>query len=260
MAHWQEQTIQDIPTLACYRQDGRPKPLVLCAHGFSGAKEDLQEQLEILATAGYYALALDNRAHGDRPPPRFREAAFSGRGLDLYQVRRLIKETADDVVTLLDHLCPGSEIDPGQADPEINPGRIAMLGSSMGGYVTFRALVIDERIRVAAPLISSPYWDDVPADVRIDDSPQARQRLAQYAAQYAPAVTPGRFYPRPLLVQVGGRDNHLNPRRVSGFCRKLKPYYAADPRRLRLVFEPKVGHRITQAMWDNVWDWLHTFL
>jgi hypothetical protein len=109
-------------------------------------------------------------------------------------------------------------------------------------------------------MISSPHWDDFPADIRVDDSPQARRQLADYAAQYAPAAFPERFFPRALLMQVGWRDDHLNARRVRAFHRRLEPLYAAEPRRLRLVIEPKVGHRVTQAMWDNVLDWLHAFL
>ena len=35
-----------------------------------------------------------------------------------------------------------------------------MVGVSMGGFIAFRALVIDDRIGVAAPVIASPYFDE----------------------------------------------------------------------------------------------------
>jgi dipeptidyl aminopeptidase/acylaminoacyl peptidase len=59
---------------------------------------------------------------------------FQDDKLDVYQVRRLIKETADDIPTIIDHLT---------ADNQIDEQRIGMFGVSMGGFVTFRALVIE---------------------------------------------------------------------------------------------------------------------
>jgi hypothetical protein len=56
--------ISEIPVIACFRQDEEvPKPLVILSHGFLKSKEDLKDELKMLADLGYYAVAIDNRGH-----------------------------------------------------------------------------------------------------------------------------------------------------------------------------------------------------
>jgi cephalosporin-C deacetylase-like acetyl esterase len=77
--------------------------------------------------------------------------------IDVYQVRRLVKETADDIPIIIDHF---------EANKQVDAQRIGMLGVSMGGYVAFRALIIEERIGVAMPIIASPNWKELWTSIR----------------------------------------------------------------------------------------------
>lgn len=248
----EEYLIAQIPVLACYRQtEGAPKPLVILSHGFKGTKDDLRDKLELLADMEYYAVAMDNRGHGARVEPDFSSQVFQDGKLNVYQVRRLIKETAEDIPTIIDHFA---------ADKRIDAQRVGMLGVSMGGFVTFRALVIDKRIKVAAPVIASPYWDELPADVPALATPEAKHRLAAYAREYAPAHTPERFFPRPILAQIGGKDNHYNGERVKQFYRELENHYHADAKRVKLLVHEEAGHEFTKPMWTNVVAWFQEHL
>jgi cephalosporin-C deacetylase-like acetyl esterase len=105
----------------------------------------------------------------------------------LYEVRRLIKETADDIPSLIDHFISKKQVD---------AARIGMIGVSMGGFAAFRALVIEKRITVAAPIIASPYFDEKPKDVPIITRPEITQALKDYSLEFSPAHFPDRFYPR----------------------------------------------------------------
>jgi dienelactone hydrolase len=244
--------IAETPVLACFNQpENTSKPLVILSHGFRGSKNDLKDKLEMLAGLGYYAITIDNRGHGDRLEHDFMSQAFQDGKLNVYQVRRLIKETADDIPAIIDHFI---------ADSQIDEQRIGMLGVSMGGFVTFRALVIDERIKVAGSIIASPYWDEVPEDVPLLTTPEVEQKLADYAREYSPAYFPERFSHRPILIQIGGKDNHYNGERVRQFYRELENNYQDNANRVKLVVHEEEGHEFTVPMWKNVVKWFQEYL
>jgi len=248
----EEYLIGGTPVLACFNQaECQPRPLVILSHGFQGSKDDLRDKAAILASMGYYAVAIDNRGHGDRGGPDFASQVFCDGKLDVHQVRRLIKETADDIPAIVDHF---------EKDERVEGQRIAMLGISMGGFVTFRALVVEKRISVAVTIIASPYWDEVPADVPVLAAAEAKEALAAYAREYAPAHHAEQFFPRPLLVQIAGKDNHYNVQRVEPFCRELQKLYGDQANRVKLIVHQDVAHEFTTEMWTNGVEWLQTHL
>lgn len=247
-----KEMIDGIPVLVCFKKDNRRKPLVILSHGFNESKDRWTPHLSSLAEDGYFAAALDNRSHGERKEPDFASQVFSGNKLKIHEVRRLIKETAEDVSRLIDHFADS---------PEVDPDRIGMTGVSMGGFTTFRALVIEKRIKAAAPVISSPYWDDIPQGVPAADDQVSRQALERISREYSPALFPEQFYPRPILMQIGDQDGHYVPERVEQFYQQLKrDYYQEDPQRLKLVIHEGVGHEFTPAMWAKVIKWFKKYL
>ena len=245
--------IAGIPILSCYssEEDIVSRPLVILCHAFQSSKEFWQEKMLSLARAGYYAVALDNRGHGERKEPDFKSQVFENDGFNLYEVRRLIKETADDIPILIDHFLTHENVD---------AERIGMIGVSMGGFIAFRALVIDDRIRVAAPVIASPYFDERPRDVPLVNRPEINRALDDYSREFSPAYYPGQFYPRAVLIQVGGQDKHLDAGRVRLFYEKLKPYYRRTPAKLMFIQEENSGHEFTASMWRNVTKWFNKHL
>ncbi len=247
------QEIAGIPILSCYSSDEGigSRPLVILSHAFQSSKEFWQDKMLSLARAGYYAVALDNRCHGDRKGPDFKSQVFETDGFNLYEVRRLIKETADDIPRLIDHFSSHKRVD---AD------RIGMVGVSMGGFIAFRAAVIDDRIGVAAPVIASPYFDEKPGDVPLVNRPEINRALDDYSQKFSPACYPDHFYPRAILIQVGGQDKHLDAGRVRQFYESLKSRYHQRPEKLEFILEENTGHQFTACMWRNATDWLNEHL
>jgi pimeloyl-ACP methyl ester carboxylesterase len=246
-------SVEGIPTLSCFNTDKKtgPRPLVFLSHAFQSSKEFWQDKLAFLAAAGYFAVAMDNKGHGERNGPDFKSQVFTKHGFNLYEVRRLIKETADDIPILIDHFITHKTID---------AARIGMLGVSMGGFIAFRALVIEKRISVATPVIASPYFDETPRDVPLANRPEINRALEAYSQKYSPAGFAERFYPRAVLIQVGGRDKHLDAGRVEQFYKTLLPYYAKGPDKLRFIQEDNSGHDFTESMWQNVTKWFQKHL
>jgi len=243
----EKHTIHEIPTLSCFKGGGDQKPLVIFSHAFTRAKEDFTDHLKAFAELGYYAVALDNRAHGERSIRGFiSQQVFVDGKLNVYEVRKLIKETADDIKVLIDHFVKEGRVD---------EDRIGLIGVSMGGFSALRTLVMEERVKVAAPIIASPYFDEIPEDVPIAKDPENMKKLKDYSEKYSPGFHLDRFYPRAILFQIGGRDIHVKGENVKQFCDTLGPYYEEDPDRLKLIVHDNVAHEFTQPMWNNVIDW-----
>lgn len=243
--------IDGIPTLTCFNNDGAPKPLVILSHPFQASKVFWQDRLERLANMGYYGVALDNRGHGERGGADFAEQVIVEGKFNVYEVRRLMKETADDIPKLIDYFVKNEEVD---------ESRIGMTGLSMGGYITFRALVIEKRIKVAVAILASPYFNELPKDVQYVDRPEVLKALETYSHKNNPANFIDRFYPKALLIQVGALDKHFDVNRVKGFYHELRNRYQDAPHCLEFVMENDIAHEFTQNMWKNTLDWLQKHL
>ncbi|MEY2460944.1 MAG: 3-oxoadipate enol-lactonase [Acidimicrobiaceae bacterium] len=117
-------------------EGGRPFMLV---HGFTGAKEDFTEWLDALATAGWHAVAPDNRGHGASEKPDD-EAQYT---FDLL---------ADDLLALADELWgDGSSF--------------VLLGHSMGGMVA-QVLALRAPERVAGLILMDTLHGPLPIITR----------------------------------------------------------------------------------------------
>jgi hypothetical protein len=54
-------------------------------------------------------------------------------------------------------------------------------------------LVIEKRIKVAEPIIASPYWDDIPQGVPIEEHAECQYALECITRDSSPALFLGRF-------------------------------------------------------------------
>jgi pimeloyl-ACP methyl ester carboxylesterase len=250
----EKRIMNEIPVIVAKRDDNLRKPLVLISHGFTRSKEDFVDKgyLQELAMKGYYAVAIDNRLHGDRLGPDFKSVVINQFGkVDLIALRKAMKETAEDVTLLIDELSLLEEVD---------KDNIAMIGVSMGGFVTHRAVVIDSRIKVGIPIISSPYWDDIPGDVTTQMNEENRDKLIKISEDYQPANHKGNYAPTALLMLVGDMDMHYNLHKIQSFYVTLKGYYSTCPENLNLIIYPDTMHEFKQEMWEQALQWLRKWL
>jgi len=243
--------INDIPVLICKKVNEVKKPLVILSHGFNGCKENFKEKgyLQILADMGYYAVALDNRCHGERPGVGLATTIMNSDGkVNLSALRKAIKETADDIKVLIDEFVK---------DKEVDQDKIAMMGVSMGGFITFKALAMDARITVGIPIISSPYWDDMPDGKQFKiENEKLKMDLKYYCETHQPAVDIDKFFPRAILMQVGNEDKHFEVNKVKEFYQRLKVFYEKSPENISLIIYSDIKHEFTKEMWDESVRWL----
>jgi len=127
------------------------RPVMIVLHGTGGNKEGVQSWLEDFARQGVIGVAIDARYHGSR--------ANAGKGTTAYanaittawrtpagkpMEHPFYYDTVWDLWRLIDVLAARDDID---------AKNVGMLGISMGGIQTWLAASVDDRVKVAAPLI-----------------------------------------------------------------------------------------------------------
>lgn len=204
---------------------------VLFFHGLGASKEVHLQDVEPLAERGLLVALVDNVGHGERPPSAeqlelIRRLGWQGAFLEA------VRRTAEEVPALLDALTR-----------DCGAMRFGVSGVSMGGYITYGAVLRDRRILAAAPILGSPDWDGLP------DSPHRQASL---------------FFPCALLAQNAGRDTTVPARHARTFHAQLVPYYAQAPERLQYVEYPDSAHFMEERDWlaarDRAVAWLDRFL
>jgi dienelactone hydrolase len=227
-------------------------PLVVAMHGGGGSPEvalfhggaNYHDMVRGGAKRGYVVWAPTHLFRADGYPPDVRNRMddrlrLVGTSLTAVEIAKITRS--------LDILLKR---------PEVDPGRVAMVGLSYGGCYTLVTTALEPRIRAA---VSSCYFGvqegryeqdelSVPSDFRFMD---------RFTLLRDPEVV-ALICPRPLEIQAGARDNasHREP------GRRLAPQAAEYYRRLGkadnfrfFVFEG--GHEFHDA---SAWEWLSKHL
>src|SRR5512133_2852777 len=143
----------EVPALAAYgasATDAAERGAVLVYHPLGADKSLHEEDLERLASRGFLAVGVDAIAHGER---RVAGAYARFRADPLGALLQVVTATADEVPGLLDALA-----ERGWAAP----GRVGIVGVSLGGFVAYGAALADRRIAAAVCIASGPDWGPDP--------------------------------------------------------------------------------------------------
>jgi fermentation-respiration switch protein FrsA (DUF1100 family) len=192
---------------------------VIVGHGIGGHRT--LEPAVVLARHGYGVLAFDWRAHGESDG----DLCTFG----YYEVR--------DVAGALDWL---------QRQPGVDPGRIGMLGESMGAVTAIRAAA---RIDGVQAVVADSAYPDLEEAIRslwhgtgLPGFPFVTLQIALGEwwtgldlAAMQPLDDVAAISPRPILILAGGQDPITGP--DAG-----QRYYAAAGEPKELWFEPDLGH------------------
>jgi dienelactone hydrolase len=145
-------TIGGVPLLLATPDDAAgPLPAVLWFHGFGVDKETHRTELRQLAEAGFLAVGVDAAGHGARRLPELDARQAAPHEEALRTMVELASRTAEEVPNVVRGL-----VEEGLADGE----RIGVVGVSMGGYVVYRAVLTEPRIRAAVSILGSPEWPE----------------------------------------------------------------------------------------------------
>ena len=230
-----------LPGLSVARADlADDAPLAFVLHGLGSHKERMLTGLYDLARAGLRAVALDLRLHGERPGADTRDERLQ---TDFFgATTEIILGTVADVTSALDYYAA-----------KFGPVRAGIHGISLGGYVTFAALLAEPRLQAAAVALGSPDWL---APLRAYGLGPGHPAYDFAATQSPLEVAADVYPPRPLLMLHGTEDTTVLPEGVIALESRLRPVYADFPERLSLVLYPELGHSYTDEMQARSVAWL----
>ncbi len=198
---------------------------ILFYHGLGASKETLLPEITRLAAAGFFVVAVDAVGHGSRWDPTLKRLVDGGSRAHPAAFLEIISNTAGEISALIDEL---------QRRQWINQGRIGIAGVSMGGYISFLAITLDSRLKVAATLLASPEWNS--------------------ESTTSPHLHLEHFSQIKLLSQNAGRDEIVYAADVARFHSRLQQTYHDRGQCYRYVEYPESGHFMEEADWHRCID------
>ncbi len=237
-------------TANVYVPDGEgPFPAVLCPVGhWPLAKEQhvVQSRCTGLAKLGFLALVYDPFGQGER--------AVEGNGHHEYFRTILVGRNnmswmVWDTMRALDYLLERDDVD-GE--------RIGCTGASGGGLNTLYAAAVDERIRVAAPVVYVTRLREF-LETRIGHCPCSHVNGLASFMDMGDVV--GLIAPRPVMLVTASQDGSFTPEGARAAAEQARTAFdvfgAADRLAVR---EFDTGHDYDQAMREAVYGWLDLHL
>lgn len=192
-----------VPALLSIPKGGvKPCPCILFLHGYGGRKEDAVALMKIAARHGYSVISIDAEYHGERKIP----------GVELYSPdlemsREGIIQTVIDLRRAVDYL---------ESNENIDAGRIAYIGGSMGGIFGGILVGVEDRLKTAVLITAG---GNISLMVRLSTHhtmPAIRRFIAETGISYedfqkaVDPVDPINFidkFSKPILFHLGLKDD-----------------------------------------------------
>jgi dienelactone hydrolase len=262
-------------------------PVVICLHGTGGNKEGMEEFLMKLSKAGFMAVAIDARYHGERISGGAHGSNEYAAAITkawqnkdtAHQEHPFLYDTVYDLWRLTDYLITRSDV---------NAARIGMTGVSMGGIETWMAASVDPRIKVIVPIIAAQSfswslennkWQGRAATIQtvhqeaakdLGDAAVNKENVKKVWDKILPGITgefdcPSMirlFAPRPLLVLNNEKDpNCPLPGALLAFDAATQAYRSKNALdKLKTDVTPNEPHRLTPRHVTMTVDWFVKWL
>jgi uncharacterized protein len=249
----QKEKIHNIPVLHIAKQSDSSKkmPLVIFVHGFTSIKEKNLHYAYLLAEKGFAVVLPEAIYHGER------SENIGGKELS-FHFWDIVINTIEEIETIKDYF---------EAKGTIDPERIGLAGTSMGGIVTLGALSQYDWIQAAAVLMGSPSYEEFAKwqlqnmekyGVNLKVSQDEIDSLLENVRQYDITLQPEKLRNRPILFWHGKKDPAVPFHYSYHFYEKIKKDY--DPDRLKFILDENAGHNVSNEGIANTVYWFEKHL
>ncbi|MEO5683243.1 MAG: acetylxylan esterase [Chitinophagaceae bacterium] len=281
---------EKVPVLIYKPLPGTTKklPVVICLHGTGGSKDnpEMRNLLARFSKAGFMAVAIDGRYHGERANAAAGSNSYVEAITKAWQNKDSTKQahpfffdTVYDLWKLVDYLVTRTDVD---------SSRIGMMGISKGGIETWMAASVDTRIKVAVPVIAAQsfQWSlqnnrwqgrartilgaHIQAAKDLGDTGVNKHNVQLLWDKLLPGITgefdcPSMirlFAPRPLLLLSTENDQNCPlPGAKIAFAAAADAYQLANaPDKLMTDVEPDEPHRFTAKHMEMAIAWFKRWL
>lgn len=213
-----------------------------------------------LAQAGYTVVAIDAYAFGERQHQGAAGERETGRETEhalfkqfLWEGRSLWGMIVYDDWLALNYLL---------TRPEVDPGRVAITGASMGGSRATWLAALDERLKITAPVIQFTRYQNLIASGGLNHHSFYYYVPGVLKAGLDMEAIVALVAPRLQIALVGGSDPLSPPDGITvinDFTRAVYRLYGAEDRFAPHVYDG-LEHRYTLTMFDTLLDFLRRHL
>ncbi len=232
-------SIDGIPVISGRKNNFAAGPLMIFLHAFRDTKEFFIADMKFFSQHGFFTISLDNRNHGERNEVPFDVFCKEDGRFNIVKVRSIVNTTSYDVPLIISHLAR-----------DFTFTKICLYGVSLGGFIAFKALTLDDRIDYAALFLSSPYWDDIPSSRFFLNNEAVNKELKSFAEQNSPVQRKEILLKKKILLQIGTEDQHFNIEKLKEFVSYMKASNSFD------YFEYPVRHEVTDEMKTRANAWI----
>jgi dienelactone hydrolase len=246
-----------------------PYPAIFYCHWHGGNYDLGKEEIftthhtpeipaEALIKAGYVVMTIDAYCFGERSgkgpggQEKGSQEELSTSKRELWLGRSLWSMMVRDDQMALDYLF---------TRPEVDKGRVAVTGISMGATRSWWLMALDERIKTGVAVGCLTRYQDL----------MAEEKLKAHGIYYFVPGILNHFdteaiisliAPRPVLFMTGDEDIGSPVSGIRKIDEKVRPVYALykSPAAFENIIYPRTGHVYTPDMWAKMLQWMKKWL
>lgn len=247
--------VKNIPLLHVVKSEYRNlvRPMVFFIHGFTSAKEHNLHFAYLLAEKGFRVVLPDVDLHGERNNQQTHKEM-------MFQFWRIVVQTIAELEEVKNEF-----VNRELAEPE----NIGLVGTSMGGIITFGALTQYKWIKAAVSLMGSPSYEKLSrgqiaqlkeTGIELPFSDEELEREFASLRTFDLSASPEKLGQRPVLIWHGQQDSVVPFQPTYDFYEQYKNEYAEVPANFQFIVDEKAGHKVSREALLKTVDWFEEHL
>lgn len=251
----ENQHINQIPVLHLAHKDlyHESLPFVIFEHGFTSAKEHNLHYAYLLAEKGFRVVLPEAAYHGERST-----------NLNVQQLALHFWEIVVQTIRELDMIREFYV-----TQQLIDPSRIGLVGTSMGGMVTLGSLTQYSWIKAAVSLMGMPSYEKYALwqleglkknGIQLPMKQEQINHLLNKLNAFDLSKNPEKLNQRPLLFWHGKQDPIVPFTYTYEFYEEIKPFYQETPEKLAFIVDEQSGHKVSREGLLKTIEWFDKHL
>lgn len=218
-------------------------PTVIYYHGWHSSKDFKRFEALVISSHGYQVIVPDALHHGDRDPIDHNDP----QNLNRYEwkiILQSVKESKKFIEGIIN-------------DHEADPGRIGIIGSSMGAIAAGGIYVENLGLKCLVGFNGTFAWQDA---IKRNDLAKTKEDNRELIEYYDPISNEDKIKDRAILILHGTEDTSLPIDSQRLFFNKMLPLYTRNPEKLEFIEAVNVNHHITTGMLEKAIMWFKEHL
>ena len=246
----EKKRLEHIPVLHIVKQKqfSDRMPLIVFLHGFTSTKERNMHYAYLFAEKGFRVIMPEAKYHGTRSEG-LSEAELS------FRFWEIVITSIEELSTIKQELVEEGLVD---------PARIGVAGTSMGGITTLGALSKYEWIKAGVSLMGNPSFEQFALwqlnemekrNVQMELSQEQISSLLNQLKQYDLSLQPEKLNNRPLLFWHGKLDAVVPYQSAYDFYEQNRKNYKRIDGMFEFITDENAGHNVSNAGVEATASW-----